>query len=355
MGLSTGNQIKWWGLLAVAVILFLWMFSSILLPFIAGAAIAYFLDPVADRLERMGMPRAMATSIISLIAILVVIFILLLILPLIAEQLVGLFQSAPDYVARLQVYLGEKFPGLFIEDSRIRQSLSSFEGMLKDQGVVFINGILSGSMAIFDFMLILFITPVVAFYLLLDWDKLVATVDSWMPRQHVEEIRKIGREIDAVLAGFVRGQLTVSLILGSFYSICLMLIGLQYGLVVGLIAGILTFIPYVGTMVGGALSIGLAIYQFWDNPVWIAVVGLVFVVGQMVEGNFLTPKLVGGSVGLHPVWLIFSLSAFAVLMGFAGMLIAVPVAASIGVLGRYFMGRYMEGGLYRGPDLPEDE
>ncbi|MCF6304526.1 MAG: AI-2E family transporter [Rhodobacteraceae bacterium] len=355
MGLSTGNQIKWWGLLAVAVILFLWMFSSILLPFIAGAAIAYFLDPVADRLERMGMPRAMATSIISLIAILVVIFILLLIVPLIAEQLVGLFQSAPDYVARLQVYLGEKFPGLFIEDSRIRQSLSSFEGMLKDQGVVFINGVLSGSMAIFDFMLILFITPVVAFYLLLDWDKLVATVDGWMPRQHLEEIRKIAREIDAVLAGFVRGQLTVSLILGSFYSICLMLIGLQYGLVVGLIAGILTFIPYVGTMVGGALSIGLAIYQFWDNPVWIAVVGLVFVVGQMVEGNFLTPKLVGGSVGLHPVWLIFSLSAFAVLMGFAGMLIAVPVAASIGVLGRYFMGKYMEAGLYRGPDLPEDE
>jgi len=142
--------------------------------------------------------------------------------------------------------------------------------------------------------------------------------------------------------------------LGSFYSICLMLIGLQYGLVVGLLAGILTFIPYVGTMVGGALSIGLAIYQFWDNPVWIGAVALVFVVGQVVEGNFLTPKLVGGSVGLHPVWLIFSLSAFAVLMGFAGMLIAVPVAASIGVLGRYFMGKYMQGGLYRGPDMPEE-
>ncbi len=354
MALSAGNQVKWWGLMAVLLVVFLWLFSSILLPFITGAAIAYFLDPVADRLERMGMPRAMATSIISLIAVLIVVFVLLLIVPLIVEQLVGLFQTAPESVAKLQVFLAEKFPGLFIEDSRIRQSLASFEGVLKDQGLVFVNGVLSGSLAIFDFVLILFITPVVAFYLLLDWDKMIATIDNWMPRQHAEEIRTICRDIDRVLAGFVRGQLTVSLILGSFYAICLMLIGLQYGLVVGLIAGILTFIPYIGSMVGGALSIGLAIYQFWDNPIWIAIVGAVFVVGQLVEGNVLTPKLVGGSVGLHPVWLIFSLSAFAALMGFAGMLIAVPVAASIGILGRYFLARYMEGALYRGPDTPEE-
>jgi len=272
---------------------------------------------------------------------------------LLIEQLVGLFQSAPEYVAQLQTYLSDKFPELFIEDSRVRRSLASFEGLLKDKGVAFINGVLSSSLAVFDFVLILVITPVVAFYLLLDWDRMVATIDNWLPRQHLEEIRHVARDIDKVLAGFVRGQLTVSFILGSFYAISLMLIGLQYGLIVGLVAGLLTFIPYVGSLVGGSLSIGLAIFQFWENPVWIVAVAAVFLVGQAVEGNVLTPKLVGGSVGLHPVWLMFSLSAFAAMMGFTGMLIAVPVAASIGVLGRFFMAKYIEGPLYRGPQTPQ--
>ncbi len=354
MDLSIRNQMKYWGIFGIVLVLALWQFSSILLPFIAGAAIAYFLDPLADRLQRIGMPRTMATIIISLITLLIMVFALLLVVPLLIEQFIGLFQSAPEYVAQLQAWLGEKFPELFIEDSRIRRSLASFEGMLKDKGVVFINGVLSGSLAVFDFVLILVITPVVAFYLLLDWDRMVATIDNWMPRQHLDEIRQVARDIDKVLAGFVRGQLTVSFILGSFYAIALMVIGLQYGLIVGLIAGLLSFIPYVGSLVGGALSIGLAIFQFWDNPVWIAVVAAVFLVGQAVEGNILTPKLVGGSVGLHPVWLMFSLSAFAVMLGFAGMLIAVPVAASIGVLGRFFMAKYMEGPLYRGPQTPDE-
>ncbi|MBL4808006.1 MAG: AI-2E family transporter [Rhodobacteraceae bacterium] len=354
MGLSSGKQVKWWGVVAVVTILVLWQVSSVILPFVAGAAIAYFLDPIADRMERMGMPRTMATVIISLICVLLLVFLFLLVVPKMIEQLVGLFKSAPDYIAQLQIYLGEKFPDLFIEESTIRRSLANFEGLLNDKGVAFINGLLSKSLAVFDFLLIVFITPVVAFYLLLDWDRMVAKIDSWLPRQHLEEIRKIGRDIDGVLAGFVRGQMSVCLILGVFYAIALMLIGLQYGLVVGVIAGFLTFIPYVGSLVGGVLSIGLAIFQFWDNPVWIGIVAAIFLIGQLVEGNVLTPKLVGGSVGLHPVWLLFALSTFGAMLGFAGMLIAVPVAASIGVIGRFFMAKYMEGPLYRGPQSPEE-
>ena len=172
--------------------------------------------------------------------------------------------------------------------------------------------------------------------------------DELIPRDHVENVRRLGREIDATLASFIRGQGTVMLILGLYYAIALMLVGLQFGLVVGLIAGMLTFIPYVGSVIGGVLSIGLALFQFWGMPVWIVVVAVIFVIGQTVEGNFLTPKLVGRSVGLHPVWLMFALSAFGSFMGFTGMLIAVPVAATLGVFFRFGVGQYLDGRLYQG-------
>ena len=176
-----------------------------------------------------------------------------------------------------------------------------------------------------------------------------------MPSEHLATIRKLALEIDAVLAGFVRGQITVSSILGSFYAISLVLIGLQFGAVIGLVAGLISFIPFVGSIIGGGLSIGVAIFQFWEDPIWIGVVAAVFILGQFFEGNILSPKLVGGSVGLHPVWLMFSLSAFGALLGFVGLLIAVPVSASIGVIGRFLMDQYMDGPLYKGPHHSEED
>jgi predicted PurR-regulated permease PerM len=155
-------------------------------------------------------------------------------------------------------------------------------------------------------------------------------------------------ELDRVLAGFVRGQLMVCAILGTFYAVALSLIGLQFGLLIGAFAGLISFIPFVGSILGGLVSIGVAVVQFWDQPWMIAVVGVVFAAGQAVEGNFLTPKLVGGKVGLHPVWLMFALSAFGSLFGFVGLLVAVPAAASIGVFGRFLIERYKDGRLYRG-------
>jgi predicted PurR-regulated permease PerM len=192
------------------------------------------------------------------------------------------------------------------------------------------------------------IVPVVAFYLLLDWDNMVAKVDDLLPRDHAPVIRALAGQIDRTLAAFIRGQGTVCVILGTYYAVALMLAGLQFGAVVGFIAGLISFIPYIGAVVGGGLALALAVFQFWGDWVMLAVIGGIFVAGQMVEGNILTPKLVGGSVGLHPVWLIFALSVFGALFGFVGMLVAVPVAASLGVIARFAVGEYKNGLLYRG-------
>ena len=193
-----------------------------------------------------------------------------------------------------------------------------------------------------------------AFYLLLDWDNMVARIDSLVPRDHAPVVRQLAGEIDRVLAAFVRGQLSVCLVLGSYYAMALMLAGLQFGLIVGAIAGAITFIPYVGALVGGILAIGLALFQFWGDWLSIGVVAAIFAAGQFLEGNVLTPKLVGKSVGLHPVWLLLALSAFGSVFGFVGMLVAVPIAASMGVLTRFAVGQYQRSLLYRGLDRDED-
>ena len=192
------------------------------------------------------------------------------------------------------------------------------------------------------------ITPVVAFYMLLDWDRMVATVDSWVPREHVHTVRQIANDINASTAGFVRGQGTLCLILGVMYAIGLTAVGLNFGLVIGLFAGLISFIPYVGSLVGLVLSVGVALVQFWPDWIMVVAVAVVFFVGQFIEGNILQPKLVGSSVGLHPVWLMFALLAFGSLFGFVGLLIAVPAAAAVAVLVRFALGRYMASPLYTG-------
>jgi predicted PurR-regulated permease PerM len=184
--------------------------------------------------------------------------------------------------------------------------------------------------------------------MLLDWHRMVDKVDSWLPRRQRDVIRGLARDIDAAIAGFIRGQALVSLILGTFYAIALTLIGLNFGLLIGFAAGFLNFVPYLGSTTGLLLAGGVALAQFWPEWVWvIAAVGLFFF-GQFIEGNFLQPKLVGDRVGLHPVWLIFALFAFGYLLGFVGILVAVPLAAAIGVLVRFALRQYLASPLYTG-------
>lgn len=348
MALPVRQQLVSWGIAAVVFLLLLWLLGNVLLPFLVGGAIAYFLDPVADRLERAGLSRVGATATISLAALLLAVLLVLAVIPTLVQQLTGLINSAPAIAAKLQAFLIERFPELTDSTSTIRQTLAQIAAGIQAKGGQLAETLLTSAMSLVSALVFIVVVPVVAFYMLLDWDHMVARIDSLLPRDHAPVIRRLGVEINEVLAGFVRGQLSVCLILGIYYSVALMFAGLQFGLVVGAIAGAITFIPYVGAIVGGILAIGLALFQFWGDWLSIGIVAAIFAAGQFIEGNILTPKLVGGSVGLHPIWLLFALSAFGSLFGFVGMLVAVPVAAAIGVFVRFGIARYQSSLLYRG-------
>jgi predicted PurR-regulated permease PerM len=213
--------------------------------------------------------------------------------------------------------------------------------------------VLSGSLALVNVISIVVVTPIVAFYMLNDWDRMVAKVDGWLPRDHHDTIRRLAREIDEAMAGFIRGQGTVCLMLGFFYAVALSFAGLNFGLLIGLGAGFLSFIPYVGTIVGGVAAIGMALIQFWPDWLQIFIIAGIFAFGQFIEGNFLSPYLVGNRVGLHPVWLMFALFAFGYLFGFVGLLLAVPLAAAVGVLARFALQQYLKSPLYLGVPTQE--
>ncbi|MCR9109847.1 AI-2E family transporter [Marivita sp. XM-24bin2] len=348
MALSARDQLKYWSVAAVVFAVVLWLLGDVLLPFVLGGAIAYFLDPVADRLERLGFSRIMATAIITVVGLLAFILLLLWVIPSLVNQALDLFDVAPTLFANLRDFLIERFPDIMDMESPLRQSLMSIGETIQSRGGELLNTVLSSAAGIINIVMLFVIVPVVAVYLLLDWDNMVARIDELLPRDHAPTIRKLASDIDRTLASFIRGMGTVCIILGTYYAVALMMIGLQFGLVVGFVAGLVTFIPYLGALIGGALAIGLALFQFWGDWLSIGLVAGVFVLGQVVEGNVLTPKLVGSSVGLHPVWLILALSIFGTLFGFVGMLVAVPVAASIGVIARFAAQQYLQSRLYRG-------
>ena len=358
MALPMRAQAKYWGI-ATAVFLFvLWWLGDVILPFILGGAIAYCLDPIADRLERLGLPRLAATIVITLVAILAFVILALLVIPTLVSQTTQLFNSAPAMFTAFQAFLTERFPSIMDEGGPVQSALQSLGETIRERGGALLNGVIGSLSGLVNVMVLFVIVPVVTFYLLLDWDHMLARIDALLPRDHAPTIRRLAREVDQTLAAFIRGQGTVMLILGAFYAIALMLVGLRFGLVIGFSAGLMSFIPYVGAIVGGGLAIGMALFQFWGDWVWIVAVGGIFAAGQMLEGNVLTPKLVGGSVGLHPVWLIFALSAFGAVFGFVGLLVAVPVAAALGVLARFAIEQYTNSKLYAGlggdPDAPDD-
>ncbi|MDR5652295.1 AI-2E family transporter [Ruixingdingia sedimenti] len=348
MALSIREQLRYWGIAAAVFLLILWLLGDVILPFLVGGAIAYFLDPVADRLERWGMSRVLATITISVVAVLVAVLLVLAVIPTLVSELRALINTAPDLLTQLQTFLIDHFPEIRDETSTIRQTLGEIGEGIKSRGGELANSLLTSAMGVIGAVLFIVVVPVVAFYMLLDWDRMIARIDDMLPRDHAPVIRHLAHEIDLVLAGFVRGQMSVCMILGGFYAVALTVAGLQFGLVIGAIAGAIAFIPYVGTLVGGVLAIGLSLFQFWGDWLSIGIVVAIFVLGQFVEGNILTPKLVGGSVGLHPVWLLFALSAFGSLFGFVGMVVAVPVAAAIGVLMRFAAQKYESSLLYRG-------
>jgi predicted PurR-regulated permease PerM len=349
-GLPLQRQVVFWLGALAAFVLLLWLLSEILLPFVAGLAIAYLLNPLTDRMERLGINRAVAA--LSIIAVVVFGFVLLVLLaaPTLGGQLSSFVDNIPGYVQKLQTLVSneawaQNLLGVgFGTDKGFGNLVSQGIGWL----TTFVKSLWSGGRALVSLFSLIVVTPVVAFYLTYDWHRMVGNVDAWVPVHQRETVRQLARECDAAIAGFVRGQTAVCLILGSFYALALTLSGLNFGLLIGLISGLITFVPYVGSMTGLILALGVAVAQFWPHWTSILIVLGIFLVGQFLEGNVLSPKLVGGSVGLHPVWLIFALLAFGYLFGFVGLMVAVPLAATIGVLVRFALQRYRASALYTG-------
>lgn len=355
MTLPVRDQLKYWGVVTAIFAVVLWFLGDVLLPFVIGSAIAYFIDPVADRLERAGLSRIAATAVITIVAILLAVLIGLLVIPTLISQSIDLINIMPQLFQDLQSFIAKHFPSLLVEGSSARETLNTIGEAIKERGPALIETALGSALSVLNIVVLLIVVPVVSVYMLLDWDRMIARIDELLPRDHAPIIRQLARDIDDTLASFIRGMGTVSLILGAYYAIALMLVGLNFGLVVGVIAGLVTFIPYLGALIGGSLAIGLALFQFWGDWTSIGLVAAVFAIGQVVEGNFLTPKLVGGSIGLHPVWLLLALSVFGALFGFVGMLVAVPVAAAIGVVTRFGVEQYLQSRLYRGQSDQDTE
>jgi predicted PurR-regulated permease PerM len=347
------RQAGFWAAALFALIAALWLLSDILLPFLAGIVLAYFLDPVADALERMGMQRWVAALFILICSILIFALALLLVLPILGDQIANFVVKVPSYVAALVRLFNELAPQ-WIKDFLTRSgtdvpaSLSDIAGRVAGWLGTIIASVWTGGLALVNILSLMTVTPIVAYYLLNDWDRMVAKVDGWLPRQHADAIRQIARDIDQAMAGFIRGQGTVCLVLGLFYALALSLAGLNFGLLIGLAAGLLSFIPFVGAIIGGVAAVGTGLVQFWPDWIQVLTIVAIFAAGQFIEGNFLSPRLVGHRIGLHPVWLMFALFAFGYLFGFVGLLLAVPLAAAVGVLVRFGLAQYLKSPVYLG-------
>jgi predicted PurR-regulated permease PerM len=353
------RQVVFWVIALVFFLGFLWLFNSILLPFIAGMALAYFLDPVADILERWGLSRLLATTVITFSFLVLFVLALMVLIPVLVSQLGSFIERMPELVSSLQAMVTSTESSwlrdfIGIDGKTIQDNLNE----LLKQGAGFMTSILqqiwASGKSLLNVISLLVVTPVVAFYMLYDWDTMVAKIDGWLPRKQRPTIRKIFSDIDMAVAGFIRGQGSLCLVLGLYYGTSLTIAGLNFGLLIGLLAGLISFIPYVGSLTGLVLAIGVALVQFWPDYVPIAIIAGIFGLGQFLEGNILQPKMVGESVGLHPVWLMFALFAFGSLFGFVGMLIAVPAAAAVGVIVRFGLDQYLDSELYRtGLDDPD--
>jgi predicted PurR-regulated permease PerM len=341
------------GLLIVAW-LALQLFQSVLAPFVAAAGIAYVLDPPTTQLTRLGLNRGLAALLMILGLLAAVLLFALLLYPLILQQIGQLIGRIPQYVQLLQRWAGEVLSDLQqnfgndVVNDKLRDLVSSQAGNMLSVIASSLTSVSSAGFAIFNVLTLAVVTPVVGFYLLRDWPRVITMVDSWLPHRYAEVIRAQCREVDRILSAWVRGQALCCLILAVFYALALTLAGLDLGLIVGMAAGLLSFIPYVGSITGGVTALGMALAQF---PTWhgVIVVGCVLVLGQLLEGYVIYPRFLGDRVELPAVWVIFALFAGGAAFGFLGVMLAVPVAATIGVLCRFWLRRYLASPLYLDP------
>ena len=344
-----------WIWFALGVLLFLAFFvsiSGILLPFVVGLAVAYLLDPVADRMESLNIPRWLATSIAIVVFFGLMIGVFIAIAPMLRDQVVGFIEALPVYIAKVRPLV----MGLIHEaggTERAQSLVDQSSGKLMEWIAAHMGQVLASGIALFNVFTLILISPVVAFYLLRDWDNIVAHMKTLLPRQHLATIEALLSDMDYALSGFVRGQFLVCMALAVLYAFGWSLLGLNYALVLGLIAGLLAFVPLAGPFFASALAVLVALGQFGTDWVKVGLVYVVFVIVQGIEGSVLTPNLIGNRVGLHPVWVIFSIFAGGELMGVLGIFLAVPVAAVVAVLSRWLIQQYLHSRLYDDGTAPD--
>lgn len=351
--MNTSSQAIFWSVALALLLLLLWLLSSILLPFLLGITLAYFLNPATTWLERRGVSRTVGTTLITVGFFGAGILMLLLLLPPLLKQSLDLFQRLPGlastFVRSIEPYLDQAAAVIgTTQPQGLHETLAGAVEKMASVTVTLVEGLVGGGVALVNIVSLLGITPLTTFYLLLNWPKIIFTLDDWLPRDHAETIRAIVRDINVVLTGFIHGAVIVCAALAAFYAMALSLTGLAYGLIIGLIAGAISFIPYLGTIFGLVASVGVAFIQFWPNWVMVVVVLGIFLAGQLFADYFLTPRIMGNKVAVHPLWLIFGLFAGGALFGFVGMLLSVPATASIGVLARFGIREYKASRLYRG-------
>lgn len=346
------NQLLFWFCAIIVFFLFVWAFKSILLPFILGAAIAYLLNPVVEFLALKGIGRTTAAVVILGSFFLVIGALMGVSIPILSREIVGFINDAPVYMARLwelvqpyQVKV-QNILGHQISD-QLQTALQDNIGKALKVGQGVAVKIFNGSMVLVDFITILVLTPITAFYMMREWPSITQWVYDLVPRNHVQTVQGLLQAIDGKIAGFVRGQITICMLLGLIYAVALSLAGLNYGFVIGIATGVLSIIPYVGSSLGLVVSLVVAGLQSDWSAVYIGVIAAIFITGQLIEGNVITPKLMGESVGIHALWIIFALMAGGALFGLVGMMLAIPVAAVVGVLVQFAIDRYKQSPYYK--------
>ncbi len=351
--LATQKTLFW--TLVVAVLAWvLVLFSAVLTPFVVGAVIAYFFDPVVVWLERHGIRRLPSTAMILALFVCLFALVVLAFVPPLLRDLATLVANAPGYVDTLQKLAIDAWGpalakwGLTVDLASIKASTDTLVGRGSSWLSTVLQSVWTGGQVVVSTISLLVISPIVAFYLLVDWPRILATLEGWVPPAQRDVTLGVVNDMDRALGGFIRGQAIVCAIMAFWYGLSLSMIGLNSGLVLGVVTGIMTVVPYIGSMTGLIVALAIALAQFWPISTPLLLVIGAFGLGQFFENYVLAPKLVGEAVGLHPVWLMFALVAFGSLFGFMGVLVAVPLAAIVGVLIRFGLNRYLESAIYKG-------
>jgi predicted PurR-regulated permease PerM len=348
------RPIIFWTAMLASVIAVVILLRGALLPFVAGMVLAYLLHPVVSHVERLGIGRLLATLAVMVFAVGTIAVLLVLTVPTIISELSYFAESLPAYLKRLQTLTTDpsrpwlsKIVGEGLGEAE--RSFGDLTSVAADWLGTFLHSIWSGGQALISIASLTVVAPIVACYLIYDWNRMIAAIDHWVPPVYRGTVRTLASEIDDTIRGFVRGQSLLCLALAAFYALALSLIDLKHGVLIGIASGLLSFIPYLGSLTGLVIAMCVAIAQFWPNWMSVFLVLAVFFVGQSLADYVLAPYLVGRNVHLNPVWMIFALFAFGYLFGFVGLLIAVPLAAAIGVLMRFALRQYYASPLYAGP------